>query len=86
MRTSVWAGVVAAAQTVGGRYCEDCHVAEIVEGRATAVAFYVYEILPNRADCSDRRVGHEYNCFNGDHSYATGRADCPPFDPQRRRA
>jgi NAD(P)-dependent dehydrogenase (short-subunit alcohol dehydrogenase family) len=29
--TSVWAGVVAAADAVGGRYCEDCHVAEIVD-------------------------------------------------------
>jgi NAD(P)-dependent dehydrogenase (short-subunit alcohol dehydrogenase family) len=27
--TTVWAGVVAAAGDVGGRYCEDCHVAEI---------------------------------------------------------
>ena len=26
--TSVWAGVVAPADEVGGRYCEDCHVAE----------------------------------------------------------
>ena len=30
--TSVWAGVVAPAAEVGGRYCEDCHVADIVEG------------------------------------------------------
>jgi NAD(P)-dependent dehydrogenase (short-subunit alcohol dehydrogenase family) len=30
--TSVWAGVVAAADVVGGRYCEDCHVAELVDG------------------------------------------------------
>ena len=30
--TSVWAGVVAPADEVGGRYCEDCHVAELVEG------------------------------------------------------
>jgi len=30
--TSVWCGVVASAEEVGGRYCEDCHVAEIVEG------------------------------------------------------
>jgi NAD(P)-dependent dehydrogenase (short-subunit alcohol dehydrogenase family) len=30
--TSVWAGVVAAAEEIGGRYCEDCHVADIVEG------------------------------------------------------
>jgi NAD(P)-dependent dehydrogenase (short-subunit alcohol dehydrogenase family) len=28
--TSVWAGVVAPAAEVGGRYCENCHVAEIV--------------------------------------------------------
>jgi len=30
--TSCWAGAKAAADEVGGRYCEDCHVAEIVEG------------------------------------------------------
>lgn len=30
--TSVWAGVVAPAEAVGGRYCEDCHVAELVDG------------------------------------------------------
>ncbi|HEY0144849.1 MAG: SDR family NAD(P)-dependent oxidoreductase [Methylovirgula sp.] len=30
--TTVWAGVVAKADAVGGRYCEDCHVAEVVEG------------------------------------------------------
>ncbi len=29
--TSVWAGVVAGANDVGGHYCEDCHVAEVVE-------------------------------------------------------
>jgi NAD(P)-dependent dehydrogenase (short-subunit alcohol dehydrogenase family) len=28
--TSVWAGVVANADEIGGRYCEDCHVASIV--------------------------------------------------------
>lgn len=28
--TSVWAGVIADADEVGGRYCEDCHVAEVV--------------------------------------------------------
>jgi NAD(P)-dependent dehydrogenase (short-subunit alcohol dehydrogenase family) len=30
--TSVWAGFVAEGNAVGGLYCEDCHVAEIVEG------------------------------------------------------
>ena len=29
--TSVWAGVVAAADEVGGRYCEDCHVAQVID-------------------------------------------------------
>ena len=28
--TSVWAGVVAPADEIGGRYCEDCHVSKIV--------------------------------------------------------
>ena len=28
--TSVWAAVVAAAEEVGGRYCENCHVSDIV--------------------------------------------------------
>jgi NAD(P)-dependent dehydrogenase (short-subunit alcohol dehydrogenase family) len=28
--TSVWAGVVGRAEEVGGRYCEDCHVALVV--------------------------------------------------------
>jgi NAD(P)-dependent dehydrogenase (short-subunit alcohol dehydrogenase family) len=30
--TSVWAGVVASADDVGGKFCEDCHVAEIKDG------------------------------------------------------
>ncbi|CAN5238886.1 SDR family NAD(P)-dependent oxidoreductase [soil metagenome] len=30
--TSVWAGVVASPEDVGGRYCEDCHVAGVTEG------------------------------------------------------
>lgn len=29
--TSVWAGVVAPAEEVGGKYCEDCQVAELTE-------------------------------------------------------
>jgi NAD(P)-dependent dehydrogenase (short-subunit alcohol dehydrogenase family) len=30
--TSVWAGFVARAEDVGGRYCEDCHVSEVTTG------------------------------------------------------
>jgi NAD(P)-dependent dehydrogenase (short-subunit alcohol dehydrogenase family) len=29
--TSVWAGVKASADEVGGQYCEDCHVAEVID-------------------------------------------------------
>jgi len=28
--TSVWAAVVASAEEVGGRYCENCHVSDVV--------------------------------------------------------
>ena len=30
--TSVWAGVVAPADAVAAQFCEDCHVAEVVDG------------------------------------------------------
>jgi NAD(P)-dependent dehydrogenase (short-subunit alcohol dehydrogenase family) len=33
--TSVWAGVVAPAGEIGGRYCENCHVGKIVPDEAT---------------------------------------------------
>ena len=36
--TSVWAGVVADADAVGGKYCEDCHVAEVVDSASLARA------------------------------------------------
>ena len=34
--TSVWAGVYAPADEVGGRYCEDCHVGETLPGPAAS--------------------------------------------------
>jgi NAD(P)-dependent dehydrogenase (short-subunit alcohol dehydrogenase family) len=36
--TSVWAGVVARAEEVGGRYCENCHVGHIVPDDVTISA------------------------------------------------
>ena len=36
--TSVWAGVVAPADEVGGRYCEDCHVTTLVTESPITVA------------------------------------------------
>ncbi len=32
--TSVWAAIVAPASDIGGRYCEDCHVSEIIDDPA----------------------------------------------------
>jgi len=36
--TSVWAGVVAPADEIGGRYCENCHVGKIVADNVTISA------------------------------------------------
>jgi NAD(P)-dependent dehydrogenase (short-subunit alcohol dehydrogenase family) len=36
--TSVWASVVASAEEIGGRYCENCHVGKIVPDHATISA------------------------------------------------
>jgi len=33
--TSVWAGVVAPADEIGGRYCENCHVSDVVPDNVT---------------------------------------------------
>ena len=47
--TSVWAGVVAPADEVGGRYCEDCHVAEIVPDPASRKGVKPYALDPEHA-------------------------------------
>jgi len=36
--TSVWAGVVASADEIGGQYCENCHVGKIVPDNVTITA------------------------------------------------
>jgi NAD(P)-dependent dehydrogenase (short-subunit alcohol dehydrogenase family) len=36
--TSVWAGVVASADEIGGQYCENCHVGKIVPDDTTITA------------------------------------------------
>jgi NAD(P)-dependent dehydrogenase (short-subunit alcohol dehydrogenase family) len=64
--TSVWAGVVASADAVGGRYCEDCHVAEIVEGGGVEMRGGVraYALDPDRAKAlwarSEEMVGERF--------------------------
>jgi NAD(P)-dependent dehydrogenase (short-subunit alcohol dehydrogenase family) len=47
--TSVWAGVVAPADEVGGLYCEDCHVAERVEGGDIRGGVRAYALDPDHA-------------------------------------
>jgi len=42
--TAVWAGVVAAADNVGARYCEDCHVAEVVDAENSRVGVRAYAL------------------------------------------
>jgi len=47
--TSVWSGLVAAADEVGGRYCEDCHVAEVVDLGAVRGGVRPYALDPDTA-------------------------------------
>lgn len=62
--TSVWAAVVASADEVGGRYCEDCHVAEVVEDQAKRNGVKPYAIDPERAKAlwakSEEMVGERF--------------------------
>ncbi len=42
--TAVWAGVVAPADDVGGRFCEDCHLADIVDDPASEAGVRSYAL------------------------------------------
>ena len=65
--TSVWAAVVADADAVGGRYCEDCHVAEVVDGGSelsASAGVRPYALDPERAKAlwakSEELVGETF--------------------------
>lgn len=48
--TTIWAAIAAPAEAIGGRYCEDCHVAPIVtEGDALGPGVRDYAVDPARA-------------------------------------
>ena len=47
--TSVWAGVVADADEVGGRYCEDCAVSPVVDDPVTIPGVMPYAVDADRA-------------------------------------
>jgi NAD(P)-dependent dehydrogenase (short-subunit alcohol dehydrogenase family) len=62
--TSIWAGVIASPDTIGGRYCEDCHVAEIVEGEDIRGGIRPYALDSERAKAlwakSEEMVGEKF--------------------------
>ena len=66
--TSVWAGVVAPAEEIGGRYCENCHVGSIVPDHVTISAISQgvrgYALDPNTAEAlwkkSEELVGESF--------------------------
>jgi NAD(P)-dependent dehydrogenase (short-subunit alcohol dehydrogenase family) len=63
--TSVWAAAVAKADAVGGRYCEDCHVAEVIDAPGfTFSGVRPYALNPERAKAlwakSEDMVGERF--------------------------
>jgi NAD(P)-dependent dehydrogenase (short-subunit alcohol dehydrogenase family) len=66
--TSVWAGVVASADEVGGKYCEDCQVAELIpaDSQVSAISRGVrgYALDPENAKAlwkkSEELVGETF--------------------------
>jgi NAD(P)-dependent dehydrogenase (short-subunit alcohol dehydrogenase family) len=67
--TSVWAGVVASADEIGGKYCENCHVGEVVAESATisgvSEGVRGYALDPNNAEAlwqkSEEMVGESFS-------------------------
>jgi NAD(P)-dependent dehydrogenase (short-subunit alcohol dehydrogenase family) len=66
--TSVWAGLVAPPDEIGGRYCENCHVGNVVPADVTISAISegvrAYALDPNTADAlwkkSEELVGESF--------------------------
>jgi NAD(P)-dependent dehydrogenase (short-subunit alcohol dehydrogenase family) len=62
--TTVWSGIVASADEVGGRYCEDCHVAELAEGEGIRGGVRAYALDPDHAKAlwakSEEMVGEQF--------------------------
>ena len=62
--TSIWSGVVAPADLVGGLYCEDCHVAELQNDPEIRGGVRSYALDPDRAKAlwakSEEMVGETF--------------------------
>jgi NAD(P)-dependent dehydrogenase (short-subunit alcohol dehydrogenase family) len=63
--TSVWAACVADPEAIGGRYCEDCHVAEVTSVPGVRGGVQAYALDPQRAQAlwkkSEELVGERFN-------------------------
>jgi NAD(P)-dependent dehydrogenase (short-subunit alcohol dehydrogenase family) len=63
--TSVWAACVADPAAVGGRYCEDCHVAEVAAAPGSRGGVQPYALDPERAQelwqRSEQWVGERFD-------------------------
>jgi NAD(P)-dependent dehydrogenase (short-subunit alcohol dehydrogenase family) len=62
--TSVWAGVTADADEIGGRYCEDCGVSSVIDDSSAPTGVMGYAVDPQRAAAlwarSEELVGEHY--------------------------
>jgi len=66
--TSIWAAVVAPTEEIGGKYCENCHVGQVVPDDVaispTSEGVYAYALDPNAAEAlwkkSEELVGESF--------------------------
>jgi NAD(P)-dependent dehydrogenase (short-subunit alcohol dehydrogenase family) len=62
--TSAWAGFVADAATIGGRYCQDCRVAAVTHDPASREGVFAYALDPDTAKAlwarSEELVGESF--------------------------
>ena len=47
--TSAWSAFTADADAIGGRYCEDCHVADVAVDQAARIGVNAYALDPKQA-------------------------------------
>jgi len=67
--TSIWAAVVAPAEEIGGKYCENCHVGQVVPDDVaispTSEGVRAYALDPNAAEAlwkkSEEMVGESFS-------------------------
>jgi NAD(P)-dependent dehydrogenase (short-subunit alcohol dehydrogenase family) len=63
--TSVWAGVVASAEEIGGKYCENCHIGRLVPNEVNfSEGVRAYALDPKNAEAlwkkSEEMVGESF--------------------------